>query len=507
MKAFAIMIALAGCNAFELPETDNGGVSPIAHAGTGSTYQLGEPITLDGSASYDPDGSITKYRWHAVTYPIGTMAIPADVNAAVTTYVPDKFGAYHLSLTVEDDTGRVDVSDLRFQVGQVTGVDAGPDTSIPWLGTAHLTGSIDGGAGVATWTLDAKPNGSLTSLQDASSLTPSFLADVAGNYTVTLNVQAGQRVFSDSVTITATATGLSLGSGSYGYLYAAAHDRILALRRVPGAELELIDPSTGVRTTVNAGIASVSAMAMDPAGGRVAIAGTQKVSIVGLSPPQLIDVYDVPFSPSKIVFGPDNRVHLFQIAPFNASQPLPMASLHLVTRGVVVAPGPVKHPYVAATKDANRMYLVGDGGPDFFVYDLTATPIAATTHTTSLGGIAPPVFADELGRWAVVNRGTVYDTTTATPTLKSSLQVATATIRGIAQSAVRNEIAVAAQDVPRSHVLLADGTTFATKVRAPVPEINSMVTSAVFVAYNATSTRLYVIASVSAGDVLHVVPL
>jgi len=62
---FMVILLLAGCGlATKVP--------PVANAGPDVTVHIGQPLLLDGSLSYDPDGGrIVKYDWQIVGTPEG----------------------------------------------------------------------------------------------------------------------------------------------------------------------------------------------------------------------------------------------------------------------------------------------------------------------------------------------------------------------------------------------------------------------------------------------------
>ncbi|HEY4785607.1 MAG TPA: discoidin domain-containing protein, partial [Bacteroidales bacterium] len=109
---------VAGTYTFGLTVTDNGGLTssgtvnvtvatdlpPIANAGTNQTITLpANSVILDGSASTDPDGTITAYAWSQVNGPnTGTITNGNAVKATVSNLVA---GTYTFSLTVTDNTG------------------------------------------------------------------------------------------------------------------------------------------------------------------------------------------------------------------------------------------------------------------------------------------------------------------------------------------------------------------------------------------------------------------
>jgi len=77
---------------------------PVANAGPAQTVASGTAtVTLDGSASYDPDGSITKYAWVQMTGAGGVTIVNSN------TYDPTVYGlqtgVYIFQLTVTDNNG------------------------------------------------------------------------------------------------------------------------------------------------------------------------------------------------------------------------------------------------------------------------------------------------------------------------------------------------------------------------------------------------------------------
>lgn len=110
-----------GVYLFELTVTDNGGAQdrdtvqvtvrrnggnqpPVALAGADTTLTLpANGAILDGKASYDPDGTITAYRWAKIE---GPSAFLIDDPAAATTGVQNLFpGVYRFELAVTDNDG------------------------------------------------------------------------------------------------------------------------------------------------------------------------------------------------------------------------------------------------------------------------------------------------------------------------------------------------------------------------------------------------------------------
>ncbi|HEV7330237.1 MAG TPA: PKD domain-containing protein [Flavisolibacter sp.] len=76
---------------------------PFADAGRDTTIMLpGDNVTLDGSASYDPDGKTTNFFWRQIS---GSLVAIADSQAAKTTAKNLSPGIYQFELTVTDNGG------------------------------------------------------------------------------------------------------------------------------------------------------------------------------------------------------------------------------------------------------------------------------------------------------------------------------------------------------------------------------------------------------------------
>jgi len=73
--------------------------TPVANAGDDRTVTTGDSVTLNGSASYDPDGDALYYFWSQVDGPDVSLA---DVSSANPSFVADEAGDYEFRLTVSD---------------------------------------------------------------------------------------------------------------------------------------------------------------------------------------------------------------------------------------------------------------------------------------------------------------------------------------------------------------------------------------------------------------------
>jgi|GEM_PF-734945 len=78
-------------------------ISPIVNAGGNQTVLLGSSVTLDGSLSTDPDGTITSYLW---TQTAGaTVSLSSTDVAEVTFTAPNAADSLSFTLQVTDDDG------------------------------------------------------------------------------------------------------------------------------------------------------------------------------------------------------------------------------------------------------------------------------------------------------------------------------------------------------------------------------------------------------------------
>ncbi len=190
----------AGCDngGFTLPT----GVSPLDPAASnqpptadpGGPYSAtsGVAVTLDGSGSSDPDGSIASYDWDFGDGSSGSGVSPSVTYASA--------GSYTVSLTVTDDGGAASAAattSVTVSVGlQPPVADAGG----PYSGTVATAIDFDG-------TGSADPDGSIVSYDwnfgdgsNGSGPTPSHAYGSGGVFTVTLTVTD-----SDNLQDTATA--------------------------------------------------------------------------------------------------------------------------------------------------------------------------------------------------------------------------------------------------------------------------------------------------------------
>jgi hypothetical protein len=201
-----------------------GNVAPRANAGPDANAAPARPITLDGSASRDPNNTTVTYSWRIVEQPPGSHPTLTNATSAKPTFTADVPGRYVLALVCSDGTltSTVDQVVIIVATGNLPPVaNAGPDQTVTagQLVTLNGTGSSDPNGDPLTysWCLRGRPEGSTATLSGANTAHPTFTPDVAGSYVLCLTVNDGQAgSASDSVVVEARVAPFNQGSGFNG---------------------------------------------------------------------------------------------------------------------------------------------------------------------------------------------------------------------------------------------------------------------------------------------------
>jgi hypothetical protein len=167
---------------------------PVADAGAGVSLTMPNNSTsLDGSKSYDPDGTISSYSWTLVSGPNTPAA--SGANTATLNLTGLVAGQYTYQLTVTDNSGVSSSAQVKIRVAAAPNVlpvaNAGPNQTITApASTVNLNGSAsydpDGTIKSYSWVTVSGP-GSIT-ISNSNSATPSVSGLQAGQYTFALTV-------------------------------------------------------------------------------------------------------------------------------------------------------------------------------------------------------------------------------------------------------------------------------------------------------------------------------
>jgi hypothetical protein len=176
-----------------------GNVAPRANAGPDASAAPGRAITLDGSASRDPNNTTVTYRWRIVEQPPGSHPTLTNATSWKPTFTADVAGRYVLALICSDGTLTSTVDHVVIIVG--TGnlppvANAGPDQTVTagQVVTLDGRGSSDPNGDPLTysWCLKGRPQHSTAILNGPNTARPSFTPDVPGSYVLCLTVNDGR---------------------------------------------------------------------------------------------------------------------------------------------------------------------------------------------------------------------------------------------------------------------------------------------------------------------------
>ena len=174
-------------------------LAPVAKPGVNQNVVTGTKVSVDASASSDPNGDSISYRWSLLFKPAGSTATLSSATTASATFTADLAGTYLVGLTVND--GKVDspvvvLTVTAAKLNAVPVANAGTNQNVTAAtlttldGTASTDADLDGLS--YTWSLISKPSNSNAALSSTTSPKPTFTPDVAGTYVASLVVSDGK---------------------------------------------------------------------------------------------------------------------------------------------------------------------------------------------------------------------------------------------------------------------------------------------------------------------------
>lgn len=199
-------LSLVGCTSdkdTEAPADTNN--PPVANAGPDLEVTSDQTITIDGNASYDPDGDAIVFHWSLNRVPaestlMTTGSFPGNhTDARSTELRPDVPGTYIVDLVVEDINGKESTPDsvvINVAPGDDPIANAGADLE----GLVGVELSLDGSGSydplgrelTYEWSLASAPvNSTLTALENTTQAITAMTPDVGGRFVVSLTVHNG----------------------------------------------------------------------------------------------------------------------------------------------------------------------------------------------------------------------------------------------------------------------------------------------------------------------------
>lgn len=188
---------------------------PTALAGSSITTEVGRPVTLSGTG-IDPDGDQLTYVWRLSRAPLSSTATLRNANSESPNITPDVMGTYVAELVVSD--GKVESAPSETSINALVGNIApvsnpGSDQLVGVNDLVMLNGNDssdpNGDSLLFSWTFDSLPVGSSATINNENSPTPSFTADVSGDFVIQLIVSDGA-LSSAAETVTVTASAFSV---------------------------------------------------------------------------------------------------------------------------------------------------------------------------------------------------------------------------------------------------------------------------------------------------------
>lgn len=268
---YVVQLVVNDGNADSPPDTvilSTANVRPVADAGANQTPEVGDTVSLDGSASFDADGDPLTYAWSITSRPANSSSTLSSPNSVSTDFVVDEAGVYVVQLIVNDgqlsSVPNTLVLDTQNRPPQA---NAGADQSSVVNQVVSLSGAAssdpDGDSITYQWAITSAPNGSTATLINANTVSPTLTPDVAGDYTIELIVNDGDLDSSaDTVLISVDPEDIVLSIG--------LSSTVVGVGRTSDVDVILSSPAPAGGIEVSLSSSNLSVASVSPASSRVA---------------------------------------------------------------------------------------------------------------------------------------------------------------------------------------------------------------------------------------------
>ncbi len=209
-------------------------LAPVADAGDDITTAVDVVVSLDGAGSYDPEGEDLGYVWELDSLPSGSGVTLVNSSFVDPMFIPDLPGEYVIGLIVNDgtqDSGPDTVIITAESEAELPVANAGNSQQVDVGDAVQLDGSnsYDPGGETLTyaWAFRSIPGGSSASLNQPTTVRPTFTADLAGQYQVELVVSDSTSSSDpDTTTVTASEASDDCGFGCARQVEIELHKRL-----------------------------------------------------------------------------------------------------------------------------------------------------------------------------------------------------------------------------------------------------------------------------------------
>ncbi|SON52801.1 PKD domain-containing protein [Vibrio tapetis] len=169
---------------------------PVVNAGADKTHAIGSPVSITATAT-DADNDALTYAWSIQTQAANSTPTLTNGDTKTVTLNANTQGDYTLQLSVSDGKDTVkDSVTVTLEPANVAPVaKAGADQTVAKTAVVNLDGSGSSDANndaiLYEWAFVSKPANSVANLTGANTATPSFTADLVGEYVVSLTASDG----------------------------------------------------------------------------------------------------------------------------------------------------------------------------------------------------------------------------------------------------------------------------------------------------------------------------